>query len=205
MTPVSLLAAWMATSGRPSERSWRSSAALSAARSSTPSLPTGSASTRSLAKRPPESRHGMIGRGDVEPRHANSAAAHLPVRRQQRRRRFGRAGREDDMLGLGADERRDRAPRLLDQAARRASLAVDRGRIGVDVQRGKHRRPRRRQQRCACIVVEIGARCGHHPSNLPVIPPIRGRQLYFLEFPRSAVLFTRFADGAVPPPSFEQF
>jgi hypothetical protein len=42
-------------------------------------------------------------------------------------------------------------------------------------------------------------------AKSPVISPIWGWKLYFLEFPRSAVLFTRFVDGAVSPPSFEQF
>ena len=53
-----------------------------------------------LGKTPTGKQAGMIGSGDVEPRHANSAAAHLPVRREQRRRRFGGAGGEYDMLGL---------------------------------------------------------------------------------------------------------
>ena len=48
------------------------------------------------------------------------------------------------MLGLGVDaSAATDAPRLLDQAARRTALAMNGGRIGVDVQRGKHRGPRR--------------------------------------------------------------
>ena len=72
------------------------------------------------------------------------------------------------MLGLGVDQRRDLAPRLLDQAARGAALAMHRRRIGVDVERGKHRRARLRQQRRAGIVVEIGAVAGHFRSIRPV-------------------------------------
>ena len=52
----------------------------------------------------------------------SGAASHAPVRRQQRGRRLGRAGGEDDMLGLGADQRRDLAPRVLDRCAARRGL-----------------------------------------------------------------------------------
>ena len=98
------------------------------------------------------------------------------------------------MLGLGVDQRRDVAPRFLDQAARGAAFAMHRRRIGGDVERGKHRRARRWQQRRAGIVVEIGAMSGHFCSILPCQSGERGDETrYFLEFPRSAVLFTRFA------------
>ena len=107
----------------------------------------------------------MIGRGDIEPRHANRAAAHLPVRREQRRCGLGGAGGEHDMLGLCVDQLGDRSPCLLDQAACGTPFAMDRRRIGVDLERGKHRGPRRGQERCARIVIEIGACCGHSSPN----------------------------------------
>ena len=132
MTPVSLLAAWMATSGRPRAVMARRARRASAARSSTPfAVDRQQRSTAVRGETPARQQAGMIGRRDIEPRHATAPRAHPPVRRQQRRRRLGRAGGEDDMLRLG----RDRAPRpraapASIMRARRAAFAMDRGRIG---------------------------------------------------------------------------
>ena len=179
----------------------------SAARSSTPSRVDADASRRDRRESARQySRQGWSAAADIEPRHANRAAAHPPVRRQQRRCGFGRAGGEDDMLGLGVDQRGDRSRRAssIRRRAARPSPCTDDGLASTSSAASIAVRAAGKQRR-ACIVVEIGACCGHSSPNRPVIPPIRARARYFLEFARSAVLFTRFADGAVRPPSFEQF
>ena len=58
-------------------------------------------------------------------------------------------------LRLGPDQRGDLLARLLDQAARRAALGMDRGRIAGQRKRGAHGGARLRPQRRGRVPVEI--------------------------------------------------
>ena len=167
MTPVSLLAAWIATSGRPSVRDHgvrvRRPALRDRARHR---ASTGSTSTLIPGKAPAGQQARMIGRGHIEPRHANRAAAHLPVGREQRRCRLGGAGGEDDMLGPRADQRGDRRalPASIRRRAARPSPWTDDGLASTSSAASIAARAAGKQ-RCAGIVIEIGACSGHSSSN----------------------------------------
>ena len=62
------------------------------------------------------------------------------------------------LRAIGADQRRDLLARLLDHLPRRAALAVHRGRIAGQVQRGAQGLARLRAQRRTRIPVQIDAR-----------------------------------------------
>ena len=120
ITPVSLLASMSETSGRERPASSRSQRGeIDHARRRRPAI-----LDRSGAKRPPRSTDGCsIAETSSRRRSARRS------RRQRQRVGLGAAGGEHHVARLGADQRRDLLARLLDQAARRAALGVDRGRV----------------------------------------------------------------------------
>ncbi len=181
--------------------------ARSAPRSSTPLRVDRRRVSTSLARKASTVQQaGMIGGRDIEPRHADRAAPHPPVGRKQRRSGFGRAGGENDMLGLGARQvpRPRRRASSIRRRAARPSPCTDDGFASASSAASIAARAAGKQRR-ACIVIEIGAVPGHFFAIFPVISHSRAVRRYFLEIARSAVLFTRFTERVASPPSFEQF
>jgi hypothetical protein len=118
ITPVSLLAACTATSGRPASRHggkrW-----IQGGQIEQPLRIDGRMVTRSAEKRPPPACRD--GRRPVTKSRETCAAARgpSPVGRQQHRCRLGRARGEDDMLAFAAAQSRHLAARGLDHATPR--------------------------------------------------------------------------------------
>jgi hypothetical protein len=78
-------------------------------------------------------------------------------RRRRQRQCIGlrAAGDEHHVARLCSHERSHLLPRQLDQPVRGTALAVDRGRVAVDVERSKRCGPRLFAQRRGCVPVKI--------------------------------------------------
>ena len=94
----------------------------------------------------------------------SSGAAFRPAAEQRIERRvrgLGAAGHERDAAGADPRQPRDFAPRVLDDAPRRAALGVDRRGIAGRLHRGERGLARLRAQRRGRVIVEIGSvQCG---------------------------------------------
>src|SRR5439155_24517541 len=71
--------------------------------------------------------------------------------------RLGSARGEHDVARRGSNECGHLFPRLLDQMACGAALAMDRGRVTDEVERGKRRRARLFAQWRGCVPIEVDA------------------------------------------------
>src|SRR6516162_8096213 len=90
--------------------------------------------------------------------------------------RLGTAADEDDTLGRRIEQSRDREAGLLDRLSRRATPAVNRGRVAATGEYLGHRRRRFGAQRSSRVPVEIGLGssrdAGAPPSDLAHHVPI---------------------------------
>ena len=87
------------------------------------------------------------------------------MRRQRQHVGFGAARRENDVLSLRADQRRDTFACVFNDFARRPALAVNRGWIAREFHRQRHGRTRFIAQRRRGIPVEVSPRTHHFTQS----------------------------------------
>ena len=100
---------------------------------------------------------GMIGFADIDPAHAQRRAAHLPLRRQQHHRSFGRTRGERHMFRLTVHQCGNLTARNFNMLASLAPFIMDGRRIAESAQRFDHSHACRIQQRSTGIIIKICA------------------------------------------------